>query len=41
MGSLEERLLTAIRDSQAGLGARAPAPDWIKETLWALDLQTS
>lgn len=37
-GSLEELLLTAIRDTQAGLGVRAPALDWIKERLQALHL---
>lgn len=40
-GRLEEQLLTAIGDTQAGPGDRAPDLAWIKEPLQAPDLSTS
>lgn len=40
-GRLEEQLLTATGDTQAGPGDRAPDLAWIKETLQAPDLSAS
>lgn len=40
-GRLEEQLLTAIGDTWAGLGDRAPDLAWIKETPQARDLSAS